>query len=147
MSYGTLSKNPINHYNKIYYTIGRTTFEPIHVFKTNPNSERIAPAVCLTDSKKHLSEMNPPTAVIGSTANVMAKTNGNVMASRKASGTSFYGIYYVNNELYQDGESCNTNTVNCGFRGYPCFCIKNDGHSLVPFMYVNWRFCALTNSR
>ena len=73
MSYGTLSKNPINHYNKIYYTIGRTTFEPIHVFKTNPNSESIAPAVCLTDSKKHLSEMNPPTAVIGSTANVMAK--------------------------------------------------------------------------
>ena len=65
MSYGTLSKNPINHYNKIYYTIGRTTFEPIHVFKTNPNSESIAPAVCLTDSKKHLSEMNPPTAVIG----------------------------------------------------------------------------------
>ena len=74
MSYGTLSKNPIKHYNKIYYTIGRTTFEPIHVFKTNPNSESIAPAVCLTDSKKHLSEMNPPTAVIGSTANVMAKT-------------------------------------------------------------------------
>lgn len=80
MSYGTLSKNPINHYNKIYYTIGRTTFEPIHVFKTNPKSESIAPAVCLTDSKKHLSEMNPPTAVIGSTANVMAKTNGNVMS-------------------------------------------------------------------
>ena len=139
MSYGTLSKNPINHYNKIYYTIGRTTFEPIHVFKTNPNSESIAPAVCLTDSKKHLSEMNPPTAVIGSTANVMAKTNGNVMASRKASGTSFYGIYYVNNELYQDGESCNTNTVNCGFRGYPCFCIKNDGSVVIRWFETNYK--------
>ena len=139
MSYGTLSKNPINHYNKIYYTIGRTTFEPIHVFKTNPNSESIAPAVCLTDSKKHLSEMNPPTAVIGSTANVMAKANGNVMASRKASGTSFYGIYYVNNELYQDGESCNTNTVNCGFRGYPCFCIKNDGSVVIRWFETNYK--------
>ena len=94
MSYGTLSKNPINHYNKIYYTIGRTTFEPIHVFKTNPKSESIAPAVCLTDSKKHLSEMNPPTAVIGSTANVMAKTNGNVMQYNNNTGTAFYGIYY-----------------------------------------------------
>ena len=139
MSYGTLSKNPINHYNKIYYTIGRTTFETIHVFKTNPNSESIAPAVCLTDSKKHLSEMNPPTAVIGSTANVMAKTNGNVMASRKASGTSFYGIYYVNNELYQDGESCNTNTVNCGFRSYHCFCIKNDGSVVIRWFETNYK--------
>ena len=139
MSYGTLSKNPINHYNKIYYTIGRTTFEPIHVFKTNPNSESIAPAVCLTDSKKHLSEMNPPTAVIGSTANVMAKTNGNVMASSGMSGDSFYGIYYVNSKLYQDGKSCDTSTVNCSFYGYPCFCIKNDGSVVIRWFETNYK--------
>ena len=86
-----------------------------------------------------LAQLADVVMVAPATANVMAKTNGNVMASRKASGTSFYGIYYVNNELYQDGESCNTNTVNCGFRGYPCFCIKNDGSVVIRWFETNYK--------
>lgn len=44
MSYGTLSANPVNHYNKISYTLSGTA-RTIHVFKTDPRTEGIAPAV------------------------------------------------------------------------------------------------------
>lgn len=84
--------------------------------------------------------MNPPTAVIGSTANVMAKTNGNVMQYNNNTGTAFYGIYYVNNELYQNGTSREPNAIDCGFRGFPCFCIKNDGSVVIRWFETNYKF-------
>ena len=139
MSYGTLSKNPINHYNKISYTLSGTA-HTIHVFKTDPRTEGIAPAVYETGSKKKLSEMNPPLDVIGRAANVMAKTNGNVMGSTGTSGDAFYGIFYVNNQLYQNGESRTSNAIDCSFRSYPCFCIKTDGSVVIRWFESNYKF-------
>lgn len=139
MSYGTLSANPINHYNKISYTLSGTA-HTIHVFKTDPRTEGIAPAVYETGSKKKLSEMNPPLDVIGRAANVMAKTNGNVMGSTGTSGDAFYGIFYVNNQLYQNGESRTSNAIDCSFRSYPCFCIKTDGSVVIRWFESNYKF-------
>ena len=139
MSYGTLSANPINHYNKISYTLSGTA-HTIHVFKTDPRTEGIAPAVYETGSKKKLSEMNPPLDVIGRAANVMAKTNGNVMGNTGTSGDAFYGIFYVNNQLYQNGESRTSNAIDCSFRSYPCFCIKTDGSVVIRWFESNYKF-------
>ena len=139
MSYGTLSANPINHYNKISYTLIGTA-HTIHVFKTDPRTEGIAPAVYETGSKKKLSEMNPPLDVIGRAANVMAKTNGNVMGNTGTSGDAFYGIFYVNNQLYQNGESRTSNAIDCSFRSYPCFCIKTDGSVVIRWFESNYKF-------
>ena len=139
MSYGTLSANPINHYNKISYTLSGTA-HTIHVFKTDPRTEWIAPAVYETGSKKKLSEMNPPLDVIGRAANVMAKTNGNVMGNTGTSGDAFYGIFYVNNQLYQNGESRTSNAIDCSFRSYPCFCIKTDGSVVIRWFESNYKF-------
>lgn len=139
MSYGTLSANPINHYNKISYTLSGTA-HTIHVFKTDPRTEGIAPAVYETGSKKKLSEMNPPLDVIGRAANVMAKTNGNVMGNTGTSGNAFYGIFYVNNQLYQNGESRTSNAIDCSFRSYPCFCIKTDGSVVIRWFESNYKF-------
>ena len=139
MSYGTLSANPINHYNKISYTLSGTA-HTIHVFKTDPRTEGIAPAVYETGSKKKLSEMNPPLDVIGRAANVMAKTNGNVMGNTGTSGDAFYGIFYVNNQLYQNGESRTSNAIDCPFRSYPCFCIKTDGSVVIRWFESNYKF-------
>ena len=139
MSYGTLSANPINHYNKISYTLSGTA-RTIHVFKTDPRTEGIAPAVYETGSKKKLSEMNPPLDVIGRAANVMAKTNGNVMGNTGTSGDAFYGIFYVNNQLYQNGESRTSNAIDCSFRSYPCFCIKTDGSVVIRWFESNYKF-------
>ena len=139
MSYSTLSANPINHYNKISYTLSGTA-HTIHVFKTDPRTEGIAPAVYETGSKKKLSEMNPPLDVIGRAANVMAKTNGNVMGSTGTSGDAFYGIFYVNNQLYQNGESRTSNAIDCSFRSYPCFCIKTDGSVVIRWFESNYKF-------
>lgn len=139
MSYSTLSANPINHYNKISYTLSGTA-HTIHVFKTDPRTEGIAPAVYETGSKKKLSEMNPPLDVIGRAANVMAKTNGNVMGNTGTSGDAFYGIFYVNNQLYQNGESRTSNAIDCSFRSYPCFCIKTDGSVVIRWFESNYKF-------
>ena len=139
MSYGTLSANPVNHYNKISYTLSGTA-RTIHVFKTDPRTEGIAPAVYETGSKKKLSKMNPPLDVIDRAANVMAKTNGNVMGSTDTSGDAFYGIFYVNEQLYQNGESRTSNAIDCSFRSYPCFCIKTDGSVVIRWFESNYKF-------
>ena len=139
MSYGTLSANPVNHYNKISYTLSGTA-RTIHVFKTDPRTEGIAPAVYETGSKKKLSKMNPPLDVIDRAANVMAKTNGNVMGSTDTSGDAFYGIFYVNRQLYQNGESRTSNAIDCSFRSYPCFCIKTDGSVVIRWFESNYKF-------
>ena len=93
-----------------------------------------------TGSKKKLSEMNPPLDVIGRAANVMAKTNGNVMGNTGTSGDAFYGIFYVNNQLYQNGESRTSNAIDCSFRSYPCFCIKTDGSVVIRWFESNYKF-------
>ena len=52
MAYGTLSSTIRNHYNKINYNVGGVQYENIHVFKTNPSTETITPAVHTNGSKK-----------------------------------------------------------------------------------------------
>lgn len=137
MAYGTLSSTIRNHYNKINYNVGGVQYENIHVFKTNPSTETITPAVHTNGSKKKLGSMNPPNV---DASKVMAKTNGNVMSGTTTSGDAFYGIFYVNNKLYQNGVEYSSYTgVSCSYRGYPCFCIKTDGSVAIRWFESNYK--------
>lgn len=137
MAYGTLSSTIKNHYNKVSYTLKEEEYSGIHIFKTNPTTETVSPAVYTNGNKKHLGSMNP-NGISAST--VMAKTNGNVMQSTGSGGTSFYGIYYADGQLYQHGASCVEGDIACDFRTYPCFCIKNDDSATIRWFTSNYKF-------
>lgn len=128
MAYGTINSTIINHYNKTSYTLDGTTYSVIHVFKTNPNSETVSPAVYTTGNKKMLTNMNPNGIAA---SKVMAKTNGNTMEYYSSQGDSFYGFFYANGQLYQHGEAITTNAGGYSFRGYPALCLKTDGSAVI----------------
>lgn len=128
MAYGTINSPIINHYNKIEYTLDRKTYSDIHVFKTDPDSETVSPAVCTTGSKKTLSNMNPNGIAA---SKVMAKTNGNTMEYYSEQGDAFYGFFYANGQLYQHGEAITAGAGGYGFRGYPALCLKTDGSAVI----------------
>ena len=116
MAYGTINSTIINHYNKTSYTLDGTTYSNIHVFKTNPNSETVSPAVYTTGNKKMLTNMNPNGIAA---SKVMAKTNGNTMEYYSSQGDSFTtssdGYTVLNPNDYYD-ESCHYNRTHCGGR-------------------------------
>ncbi len=128
MSYGTINSTIINHYNKTSYTLGGTTYNNIHVLKTDPDSETVSPAVYTTGNKKTLANMNPNGIAA---SKVMAKTNGNTMEYYSAQGDSFYGFFYADGQLYQHGEAITTSAGGYDFRGYPALCLKSDGSAVI----------------
>lgn len=137
MTYGTINSTIINHYNKTSYTLDGTTYSSIHVFKTNPNSETVSPAVYTTGNKKTLSNMNPNGIAA---SKVMAKTNGNVMGGgTSASGVAFYGVFYANGQLYYNGNAIDdAYSADCdSFRGYPALCLKNNGDVIIRWFENN----------
>ncbi|EPR09611.1 phosphodiester glycosidase family protein [Ruminiclostridium papyrosolvens] len=127
MGYGTLSSAIVNHYNKRSYTLGGTTYSGISIFKTNPSTQTIAPAVRTDGTKQHLVDMVPPGVT---SSKVIAKTNASVMGGYYESGQAFMGIYYVNGTLYKSGAQVtysSTSMQNLGPRDFPCFCLRNNG--------------------
>lgn len=130
MAYGKINSTIINHYNKTSYTLDGTTYSDIHVFKTEPDSETVSPAVYTTNNKKTLSNMNPNGIAA---SKVMAKENGTVMDGLFSSGTSFYGVFYADGQLYYHGDAISSaSSAGCNsFRGYPSFCIKNDDSVII----------------
>ena len=132
MAYGTINSTIINHYNKTSYTLDGTTYSNIHVFKTNPNSETVSPAVYTTGNKKTLSNMNPNGV---SASKVMAKTNGNIM-STVTTGKAFFGIFYANGQLYQEGEMC-SEMSDVSYKCCPALCLKTDGSAIIRWFTTN----------
>lgn len=126
-AYGSFSSDIGTYYNKVTYTLNGTNYI-VHVFKTNPSTQSVAPAVYTTGNKQYLSDMN----VSGiSASQIVAKTNAGGMESYGFSGDSFYGFYYVNGTLYMDGVQLSGTTdsrlTNLHSRYFPSFCIKKDG--------------------
>ncbi|MDF2986826.1 MAG: hypothetical protein K0R50_2336 [Eubacterium sp.] len=128
MSYGTLSSSVVNHYNKRSYTLEGATYSNISIFKTNPSTESIAPAIYLDEKKQLLVNMVPPGI---SESKVIAKTNAAAMEQYYQAGQAFYGIYYVDGTLYKSGSKVTSFSDpildNLGPRDYPCFCLRNNG--------------------
>lgn len=129
---GTINSTIINHYNKTSYTLDGVTYSNIHIFKTDPDSETVSPAVYTTGNKKKLANMNPNGI---SASDVMAKTNGNVMATSTA-GKAFFGIFYANGQLYQEGEACSEMSA-VSHKCCPALCLKTDGSATIRWFNTN----------
>ena len=127
MSYGSTSPSIVNHYNKVTYTLDGKKYSNVHIFKTNPSRESVAPAVYVNGNKQLMENMDPPGI---SPAKVIAKTNANPMKYGKDTD-AFYGFYYVNSKLYKDCKqlsgTSDSSLDNMDYRYYPCFCVKTDG--------------------
>lgn len=131
MSYGTFSSSINNHYNRVNYTVSGTTYYNISIFKTNPSTESIAPAIYENDNKQLMSYMNPSGI---SSSNVIAKTNAGSMQYGQT-GFAFYGTFYQNGTLYKNGIQASGPLDSIfdqypyplGSQSNPLFCIKTNG--------------------
>lgn len=125
MSYGKFDKSIVNHLNKVTYTLDGTSYSNMMVFKTDPKTESVAPAVYLKGNKQLMENMYPR-----GITNVIAKTNAGAMAYGKDT-SAFAGLYYQDGVLYKDNEimtGTSDNRLNdLHPRYYPCFCVKKDG--------------------
>ena len=126
MSYGNISPKIVNHYNKVTYTLDGTQYKDIHIFKTDPSKESVAPAVYVNGDKQLMKNMNPPGI---SPSKVIAKINATPMIYGKDKD-AFYGLYYVNSTLYKDCKkltgTSDPSLDNLHKRYYPCLCVKKD---------------------
>lgn len=125
MSYGSFNATIVNHLNQVKYTIGGISYPGILVFKTNPRTESVAPAVYLKGNKQLMENMHP-TGI----TNVIAKTNAGAMAYGQ-DASAFAGLYYQAGNLYMDNYKLtgvsDSRLSNLHSRYFPCFCIKKDG--------------------
>lgn len=101
----------------------------IHIYETNPNTQKVGVGVCLDQQKKTLAQMQ----LLGVTAsNIVAKINGNTMAGYTQAGDSFYGLAYGNGELYWNGNSITSTdpslkSLDSKKDYFPSFCIRQNG--------------------
>lgn len=142
MAYGTFSKSIVNYYNKANYTVDGTTYSNISIFKTNPSTQTVAPAVYIKGNKQLMENMNPNGI---SAAKVVAKCTAGPMTYGQAAD-AFYHLYktadgslwYQNNKISSTAgypgyvNAYNTNNL----EKYASFCIKTDGSVTIRWFYT-----------
>ncbi|MCX8130244.1 MAG: phosphodiester glycosidase family protein [Clostridia bacterium] len=126
-AYGSFDQTIYNYLNNRVYTNEGKTYD-VKIFKSNPSTQFATPVLLQNGYKSYLSSINP-----SSSYTTVAKVNGNVMQSYGSSGTSFYGLGYVNGVLYQDGKKLNSASDVTGLHSqyYPCFVVKNNDTATV----------------
>ncbi len=106
----------------------------VRIYETNPSTQSVSPAVYTNGNKKFLADMNVPGL---KPEKIMAKINAGGMSKYDATGDAFYGLYYVNKELYKDGykmsgaSDSKLNNLNNDKQYYPSFCIRTDGTTAI----------------